>query len=247
MSHGDRNLLVVFRWRGCHGNISLLQTSSSRILPALSNFCPGTPIPVIAAVEFVLYMQAVSWGAHHVNYSLLLLVAIFWGNCQQFLKQQIGNSKKIEEIVLQYRKIQISERIHNSIFRTRIFLPLMCALPLIQVLSGVAFLTLFHSESWFSLAVFLLAYLESWFADMLSVTAGSVIYTKTNEWILGCRGWDGKRSYGRKVLKSFRPLRLEFGNNYIDRLTPLVMQEFCIRNTASILLLSGAGNARNLP
>lgn len=200
-------------------------------------------IPVIAGAEFILCMQVALLGSHQVLYSLLGMIALFWGNTSQFLKSHglPRNENFRKESLLAYRELQITEKILNSIFRTRVFLPLLVAVPLIQILSGVAFLTQYHTTGSLFLIVFVVTWFEATFTTMLSLSAGSVIYTKTSDWILDGRRQGGGRELGRKLLKSCRPLRLEFGSNFIDRLTPLVMQEFCVRNTASLLLLRGLG------
>lgn len=218
------------------GSYLLCSTSA---LGSLSNYW----IPVIASLEFFVCMQSVLRGAHQVVFSLLALIAEFWGNCTQFLNQP--RTENVRKTLLRYRELQISEKIINSTFRATVFLPLLCALPLIQIFAGVAFVTLFHTAGWLSLLIFWIAWQEAVFVGVISMSAGSVIYTRTYDWILGKRGKDGRRAYGSKVVKSYRPLRLEFGSNFIDRLTALVMQEFCVRNTASLLLLQGLGKYNN--
>lgn len=218
-------------------------------------FCPTSMlgslsiywIPVVGGAEFYFFMYALVRGGQHAVYSLFLLIAIFWGNVQMFLKQRSHAMRKTKgavEIFLEYRQLQIFEKIINTTFRTRVFLPVLCALPLIQIFSGAAFLILFHSESGLTLSILINAWLDAAFAGIISLSAGSVIYTRTKDWILGLFGQDGRKSYGRRVVRSYRPLRLEFGSNYIDRLTPLVIQEFCVRNTASLLLMRGSGKTR---
>lgn len=55
------------------------------------------------------------------------------------------------------------------------------------------------------------------------------------DWIKRVKSRGRKSTYLRKAHRSFRPLRLEIGNNFVGRLTPLVIQEFCIKQTASLL------------
>lgn len=40
------------------------------------------------------------------------------------------------------------------------------------------------------------------------------------------------------MLKSLGPLKIQFGNNFVEALTPLVVQEFCVQQTISLLLLT---------
>jgi hypothetical protein len=41
----------------------------------------------------------------------------------------------------------------------------------------------------------------------------------------------------RKMVKSIPPLKVEFASNYIDKLTPLVLLDFCINQTVSVLII----------
>ncbi|OXA53833.1 hypothetical protein Fcan01_10303 [Folsomia candida] len=42
----------------------------------------------------------------------------------------------------------------------------------------------------------------------------------------------------RRMHKSLMSLRLEFGNNFVEALTPIVVQEFCVRQTVACLLIT---------
>jgi hypothetical protein len=46
-----------------------------------------------------------------------------------------------------------------------------------------------------------------------------------------------KNALLRKVVKSIPPLKVEFASNYIDKLTPLVLLNFCINQTVSLLII----------
>jgi hypothetical protein len=41
----------------------------------------------------------------------------------------------------------------------------------------------------------------------------------------------------RRVVVSIPPLKVEFASNYIDKLTPLVLLNFCINQTVSLLII----------
>lgn len=49
--------------------------------------------------------------------------------------------------------------------------------------------------------------------------------------------WAKPTKLGRKMYKPFRPLRLEFRNNFVERATPLV-QEVCARQIFSTVIAS---------
>ncbi|OXA45325.1 hypothetical protein Fcan01_20102 [Folsomia candida] len=48
----------------------------------------------------------------------------------------------------------------------------------------------------------------------------------------------GRRSEARKIAKSFPPLKIRFGNNYVDHLTSLTVLDHCLSLTVSLLLMT---------
>lgn len=99
-------------------------------------------------------------------------------------------------------------------------------------------MALFHKANLFQVSFFLVTYVNIFVYGMVILNFTTAIHVKADDFVRRSKLEGGENaSYFRKVRKSFRPLRLEFGNNYVDRSTPLVMQEFCIRQTASLVLL----------
>jgi len=43
--------------------------------------------------------------------------------------------------------------------------------------------------------------------------------------------------YTHCKLKALKPLRIQMGMNFIDQFTPLVILDFCINQTASLLMI----------
>lgn len=56
-------------------------------------------------------------------------------------------------------------------------------------------------------------------------------------------GLEGKKLIRRQV-KGCSMLKVKFGSNFIDRGTPLVIQNFCINQTVSLTLIKLAHVAR---
>jgi len=46
-----------------------------------------------------------------------------------------------------------------------------------------------------------------------------------------------RERYFQKALNSLRSLKVKFGNNFIDQLTPFVAMNFCIGQTVSLFLI----------
>lgn len=63
-----------------------------------------------------------------------------------------------------------------------------------------------------------------------------MVYGKSCKYLMGMKG-KVKGKAEMKLLKSYAPLKVRFGGNFMDQLTPLVIQEFCSVQTANLLLL----------
>jgi hypothetical protein len=67
-------------------------------------------------------------------------------------------------------------------------------------------------------------------------SAAAKIYNLSDEWIKVSKQ-NCRNKIEKKLHASIMPLRLYFANNFVDTLTPFVIQDFCARQTASLLLL----------
>lgn len=194
----------------------------------------------LALAEFVMNMQISVSGSCYALFFHISGIAIFWGRCQEFMKSRKSN---LDFLVKGYRQLQILEKIHNSSYRGRILPVMLFGVVLVEILCGFAVFVLFHRASLFQTTIFLVLYLDVFLVSMVILTCAAYIHVKTKGWINVAKFRIGENgnfyAYLRRVNKSFRPLRLEFGNNYVGRLTSLVIQGFCVRRTVSLLLLVG--------
>lgn len=224
----------------------------------LSIFAPCQPLPLIsilcrdgvflvcpsyswvvrmlaAMVEFTLFLNTIINGIHYFLEIMLKGVAFMWIDCKTFVKRY---DKKIAEIG-EYNNLRIFEKWLNSCIRPRIFLTGAVGAPFTQILVSYIAIKLFQSNENDQLkaSLFLLCYYVVLFFTMIIFSGAAQINNLSRDWIDRCK-WDFKKKYDRKVQKSLAPLRLEFGNNFVGRLTPLVVQEFCVRQTVSALLVT---------
>lgn len=192
-----------------------------------------------------MMQHSVVVGCQAAIYTQISGLILLWGRCSEFLKTQsrkdvnLGIDGDIDTLVAGYRHLQILERNHNSSYSARILPLCIATVPFLLVLSGYALVALFSTGSLAQMLTFLVVYLDITVFALVVLTAASGINVQTEEWVKKVKSGSGNR-YLARVRKSWRPLRLEFGGNYVDRLTPLVIQEFCVRQTASLLLLTGA-------
>jgi hypothetical protein len=182
--------------------------------------------------EMLIFMtgilNAVCYAAYFLMAGLLAML---------FEIEKMQTSYKKDQIQV-YRKLQVFEALLNSSVRFYIFPVTILIAPIIQILAGFATIHL-HNQLGISLLIFLtLAFIEGTFVDVLFLTGAKQVYVKSYEWLSKMRRIHGMDRIRRRVLKSMLPLRVWFGNNWVDRTTPLVLQQFCSIQTTNLLLLA---------
>lgn len=139
---------------------------------------------------------------------------------------------------LDYKKVQVFEKFLNACTRDRIFLKTAFLMPALQTILSIATIKMFHLGQDLVAVMFIWIYLLALGFSLITFSAAANVYRSSQEWIAGSKGAGNKTRYERKFHKSLRPLRLPFGNNFVEVLTPLIVQEFCIRQAMSFLLVT---------
>lgn len=198
----------------------------------------------IALLEFLISKHGTVSGLHYAVYSLV--------NGIIYLILKFNQIVEIRASIMKFREVQVLENFLNGNIRSRLFPIAMGVIPVVQIFVGFVILKLSNVEEgksldWLKLGMFGMVYLEVLSFNLIAVSAGAKLYDGTQKWLQGQRSArivgieeiDFRRAkVMRKGWKSCRPLRLQFGNNYVDRLTPLVIQEFCAVQTMSLILLN---------
>lgn len=122
-------------------------------------------------------------------------------------------------------KVQIFEKLLNACTRERISLTTALLIPTLQMMFFLAAMKFFHSGQDFMAVMFLWAYLLALSFTLLTFSAAAMIYGASQKWILKSKGGDRKK-WDRKFHQSLIPLRLQFGNNFVEVQTPLVGRNF---------------------
>lgn len=158
----------------------------------------------------------------------------------QAVQQQ--NWNKFVSFITIYKRIQLFNALSNDCIRGRIFAVLLFATPLLQILSAFIFIKLGEELPvvivfWFgcfyvATIVFILGFLS----------AAGKPYSISNAVRKICQRQVGTNQADRRIwiktLRSLQPIKLCFLSNFVDRTTPLIVQNFCISQTVSILLVT---------
>ncbi|OXA44439.1 hypothetical protein Fcan01_20765 [Folsomia candida] len=186
---------------------------------------------LFAAMEFLVFMQSGLGAAYYIITLLLTGVTFVLIECGTFVKlHKMGVADQIE-----YRRVQILEKLLNACTRKQIFLTTALIAPACQMTLSFVAVKLLHSGHGLMAVAFMWMYLVVWSFTVITFSAAAKLYGVSQKWITECKRTDRKKC-ARKFQISLKPLRLEFGNNFVEVLTPLVVQEFCLSKTVSFLL-----------
>lgn len=184
---------------------------------------------LLSLVEAVLLTQVFIGGTFYDVDGLLTGISNFVQECNlAFRKTEIDA----------YRKLQVVEKLLNDCVKGRIFPIVAFTLPALQVMTCFAVTKLHDKIGLSSLIIYLCLYIDVLIFNMLVFTGAGRVYLFSQTWIQKLAKTFPFSKLKTKTLKSFKPLRVEFGSNFVDPLTPLVIQHFCVNQTVSLLVLT---------
>ncbi|OXA54109.1 hypothetical protein Fcan01_11721 [Folsomia candida] len=189
--------------------------------------------PLFAALEFLIFMQGAVSAGYYLQTILLLGATFLWIECGTFIKQyeaEIGQYSG-------YRRVQVFEKVLNACTREKIFFRAAILIPTLQIVISFAAIKMLYSGHVLIAGVLLWSYAVALCFTLLMFSVAAKVYGMSQKWITRCQGGN-KKKYAKKVHKSLPPVRLQFGNNFVEVLTPLVVQEFCLRQMVSFLLVT---------
>lgn len=133
-------------------------------------------------------------------------------------------------------ELQVFARWFNSCIQDGILPVIISVFPAIQILGGFSCIRLRGGMNPMEFAFFAMETLVVIGYNLVFVTGAGKIYGGSVKWLRVCKGEENMR-VNRKILASMTPLKVRFGQNFVDELTPLKLQEFCTIQTLNFLLL----------
>ncbi|OXA37792.1 hypothetical protein Fcan01_27430 [Folsomia candida] len=177
-----------------------------------------------AFTEFVAYQTCCVSASHYVISTTGTSMAALWLDC-----------KELKSGVWYYVNVKVFERQVNSCIRDRIFLALPMNGPLVQVLLGYTLVKIGHTRYAVITLALILLYIVIFTTTMLYFSIAAQVNGMSKEWIAAQKS-ESRGKEGRKRLRALLPIRVELGRNFVEALTPLLVQGFCMRQTVSLLL-----------
>lgn len=142
-----------------------------------------------------------------------------------------------------YRKILIAEKMLNATFASYIFPGILFSCTGIQIFSGFVSISRHSLIPMPQFLLYPLVWLNCTLFNLLVTTLSSYVYKNSNK-IIGnlveirshLRFRFGRRLLSREV-RSCSRLKIRFGNNFFNGITPLVSQDLALSQTMSLVLL----------
>ncbi|OXA48490.1 hypothetical protein Fcan01_16540 [Folsomia candida] len=169
----------------------------------------------IQIAEFFMFCQVSVAAAFYISYVLFPGIICMWDYIR----------------VVDNWELRIIGILNNLVNQTRVLPACALGFPAIQFVSSYVCIRLHENIPPAAFIMFPTAY----FDGLARVYSGSEELLK--KWRRTFPNL-GRKSAIRKTFVSFPPLKVRIGGNFVEASTPLVVQDFCVRNTASMLMLS---------
>ncbi|OXA41151.1 hypothetical protein Fcan01_24014 [Folsomia candida] len=155
---------------------------------------------------------------------------------------KIENHNDVSACIWLYRYVQVLEKSFTAFVSEKLVPTIMFCLPALQIFSLYVCITLHATIALPGFAIFPLLAINAGISNILVITLASMVNVSSQrvlnalaQKVVGCTG--GKRALQRREVEACGVLKIKFGSNFIDRGTPLVMQNFCISQTVSLCLV----------
>lgn len=162
-------------------------------------------------------------------------------NCSQI--QSVRNEDDADDCIQFYRAIQVLEKYFNACPHIKRIIPLTVFItPTLQIITQYVCISLRDAVPLPGFLVFPLIAADTIINNVLILTLGSGVHSGSQKALQLLnrrkqRGLKPDRIIRRKV-KSCSLLKIRFGSNFIDRGTPLVIQDFCMGQTVNLILIN---------
>lgn len=182
--------------------------------------------PVTVTVEAILLQQIGTYAAYYVGHVILIGMTYLWKKMQQASETR---NRKL------YKEVRILERVINASLRGRLMPSMIFGISLIQYYAGSVVLAMsgkMESMEWYFLVA---SYAEAVIFIPTVLTIAGQVFVRSRK----LQSWQRSKldKAHKKEVRSWRPFRIEFGQNFVDPLTPLVIQSNVTRETITFVVV----------
>lgn len=187
------------------------------------------------ALDFFEFMFLSHLLVSVTPYVILILmcgIIFLWNGCQRSLGNPMRYIYRAN-----YRKLLILEKLVNACVRYRIFPIVAMGCPIVEIVGCSVIIKLHSTLEMSQLVSLMILFFYCTIYNVLFINAAGIIHSKSVAWLVEANKGCWRNKILRREIQSTMPLRLWFGANFVDGLTTLVIQNFCVNQTISLLLL----------
>ncbi|OXA41510.1 hypothetical protein Fcan01_23664 [Folsomia candida] len=192
-----------------------------------------------------------TWMSYHMVFSVSVgIVYSFFVNIvcllsyHRILEREIGKIRDTHDMkncLKLYRQIQVLEKSLNAVLKDSILPSFVLGAPLIQIVSMFVCINLHEEIEMPGFVMFPMMWLDAIWANVFVFTLASCIHNVSKKLLQEIKNtgvWieNEKRLMKREMVAMSR-LKIKFGSNFIDRTTPLTIQNFCWSRTMTLTLI----------
>ncbi|OXA47716.1 hypothetical protein Fcan01_17514 [Folsomia candida] len=224
----------------------LVRPCTPPFLLSLSNQCEGIvwygPAIIIPLFELWIGLQffitGTVWSFFGIFVSVVTLQTYF-----RILNSQILASVSLDDVnqvIQKYRGIQVLEKHLNEWLKPVLVPSLITLAPSLQILSQYVCIQMHNDIPMPGFLVVPLIVQNTIIVNILVFTLASYVFSSSARVMQNIKRRirkEPRRSTIKKDLKACSIMKIKFGTNFVDRGTPLVIQDFCLSQTMQLLLI----------
>lgn len=192
---------------------------------------------LILLLEYVIFSQTVLSASFHIIYVVVAGIC----SISKYTGALSYRPGPRENGISEYRILHVATNYVNDCIKHTLFPACIVEPPLLQMLGTFACIKLRNEIDWPLFGLFPLIVCISFILTVMPLLAAGNVFVTTCQVLERWRSHVGEENgYWRRIVKSMRPLRIYFGGNFVDASTPLVVQDFCMRQIASLLMYSNS-------
>lgn len=178
-------------------------------------------------VEVVMYFQAPLYAVYYITHVLLAGLVYLWKKLREVMDTK---SHKL------LKEARVLERILNASLKGRLVPCFVLGVSIAECFAGSVLLSMSDQLGKVERYFFVLIYFQTGLCVRTLLTIMSYVFIKSTRYKKALHR-SAVKKVERKELMSWKPLRVEFGQNFVDELTPLVVEENVINQTISFAVM----------
>ncbi|OXA46128.1 hypothetical protein Fcan01_19255 [Folsomia candida] len=195
------------------------------------------------AVEYWIWLHIAYDGTFFMFYTFFVaIVCILIKDLGTGDNNDENKDILVGQVFRTYRCIQLLDKVQNSAMKGQVVPAVLGLIPQIQVFSLFVCIRLYSSIQLPNFLLFPLILTDATVVNLVINTLAAGVYTNSSMVLKNMtRGLETFpfRSGFRRELIACQPTKVQFGQNFVDKGTPLVIENFCFNSTVSLLLLHG--------